>query len=308
MAAPAVTIVIPVFGTEQYLAACLESVLNQTFDDFEVIVVDDCSPGDVAGVVAATAGEDARVRLVRHEVNRGLLQARFTGGREATGAYIGFVDSDDEVEDFFLMQLYAAAVQHDADLVDCPFVMVGTDVRVVNRGGEEHVLSGSEILRGVLTRSMSNSLWSKLTRLSTWQKATAPLEQIRRRVGLVEDLLCLVHVAVESERFAHTSRPCYRYLVREGSMTNAGDVDSLLRNLESLDVAYSVIRSTLDGQLLPHGLAEEFFAREFVSVGRQLLVDMADLLPDTPPGLPRSAETLGLLGAVAVLSAPARAG
>jgi hypothetical protein len=308
VAAPAVTIVIPVFGTEQYLAACLESVLNQTFDDFEVIVVDDCSPGDVAGIVAATAGEDTRVRLVRHEVNRGLLQARFTGGHEATGAYIGFVDSDDEVEDFFLMQLYMAAVQHDADLVDCPFVMVDKEVLVVNRGGEEHVLSGSEILRGVLTRSMSNSLWSKLTRLSTWRKATAPLEQIRQRVGLIEDLLCLVYVAVESERFAHTSRPCYRYLVREGSMTTAGDLDSLLRNFDSLDAAYSVIRSTLDDRPLPRGLADEFFTREFVSVGRQLLLDMADLLPDTPQGLPRSAETLGLLGAVAVLCTTAGTG
>jgi glycosyltransferase involved in cell wall biosynthesis len=303
-----VTIVIPVFRTEEFLGECLESVLSQTFDDFEVIVVDDCSPGDVAGIVASVAAGDARVRVIRHAVNEGPMRSRFTGGRHARGEYLAFVDSDDAVEDFFLMQLHSAAVQHDADLVDCSFVMEEPDGRVVNRGGEEHTLAGSAILCGVLDGSMSNSAWSKLTRSSTWRKATARLEQIPQRIDSVEDLLCLVHVAIESERFAHTSRPAYRYLVREGSLTNAVDLDGQLRNLESLDVAYSLIRSTLERHPLPQGLVEEFFTREFVSVGREILRKTADLLPDTPPGLPRSAESLGLLGAVAVLSAPEAAG
>ena len=69
---------------------------------------------------------------------------------------------------------------------------------------------------------------------------------------------------------------------------------------------YSLIRSTLDEQPLPHGLAEDFFRREFVSVGREILLDVADLLTDTPAGLPRSAEQLGLMGAVAVVSTTAR--
>ena len=103
------------------------------------------------------------------------------------------------------------------------------------------------------------------------------------------------------------SRPGYRYLPRAGSRTNAGDVDGLLRNLESLDIAYSLIRSTLDEQPLPHGLVEDFFKREFLSVGRRdSLLDVADLLTDTPGGLPRSAEPLGLMGAVAVGSTTAR--
>jgi hypothetical protein len=211
-----------------------------------------------------------------------------------------FVDSDDEVEDFFLMQLHAAAQQHDADLVDCPFVMGGPGGQVVNRGGEEHSLAGADILRGLLAGSMNNSLCTKLIRLSTWRRATAAYEQVSQRVGFIEDLLCLVHVTIESHRFAHTSRPAYRYLPRDGSRTNAVDVEGLLGNLESLDIAYRLLRSTLDAQPLPHGLAEDFFRREFVSVGREILLDVADLLTEAPAGLPRSAEQLGLMGAVAV--------
>ncbi len=303
---PVVTIVVPVFGTEEYLAACLKSVLRQTFCDFELIVVDDCSPGDVARIVGTVAADDPRVSLVRHESSQGMLRARFTGARAPRGEYVAFVDSDDEVDDFFLMQLHAAAERHDADLVDCPFVIGGPDGQLVNRGGEEHSLAGPDILCGVLAGSMSNSLSTKLIRLSTWRAATAGVEQVRRRVGFIDDLLCLIPVAIESHRFAHTSRPAYRYLPRAGSRTNAEDVDGLLLNLESLDTAYSLIRSTLDEQPLPHGLADDFFRREFVSVGREILLDVAHLLTNTPAGLPRSAEQLGLMGAVAVASTTAR--
>jgi len=297
--APAVTIVIPVFETEAYLGACLESVLRQTFSDFEVIVVDDRSPGDVARTTERVAQGDRRVRIVQHEANRGVLQARISGARAARGGYIAFLDSDDELEDFFLVQLHDAAKLHDADLIDCPLVVGRSDGHVVNRGGREHVLAGSDILRGLLAGRMNNSLCTKLIRLTTWQRATAALQQVDERIGFIEDLLCLVDVAIESRRFCHTSRPAYRYLPRPGSRTNVGDVDGLLRNLQSLDAAYSLIRSTLDEQVLPPELVEEFFRREFLSVGRQLQLDIADLLPETPAGLPRSAEQLGLMGAVA---------
>ena len=209
------------------------------------------------------------------------------------------------MEDFFLVQLHAAARQHDADLVDCSLVVEGPDRQVVNRGGGEHVLAGPDILRGLLAGSMNNSLCTKLIRLSTWRRATAALEQVSQRVVFIEDLLCLVPVALESHRFAHTSRPGYRYLPRAGSRTNARDIDGLLRNLESLDIADSLIRSTLDAQTLPPGLAEDFFRREFVSVGRDVLLEIAALLADAPAGLPRSPEQLGLMGAVAVASTTA---
>lgn len=300
------TIVVPVVGNEEYLGACLTSILRQNFRDVEVIVVDDCSPGDVTGVVGTVAAHDSRVRLVRHVVHEGALRARFTGAREARGEYVAFVDSDDEVEDFFLGQLHAAAKRHDADLVDCSFLVGGATGQVVNRGGGEHVLAGPDILRGLLDDRMSNSLCTKLIRLSTWRSATACLERGFQRLGFIEDLVCLVQVAIESHRFAHTPRPAYRYRPRAESRTNAGDVVALLGNLEDLDVAYSLIRSTLDEQPLSHGSVDDFFSREFLSVGREILLDVADLMTETPAGLPRAAEQLGLMGAVAVLSVTAQ--
>ena len=299
---PAVTLVLPVFETEDSLRASLESVLRQTFDDFELIVVDDRSVSDATGIVEAVAADDARLRLVRNGLGRGALRARFAGARHARGEFLGFVDVHDEVEDFFLMQLHTAATRQDADFVDCSFVVQGTDQKLVNRGGTEHALADSDILYGLLAGSMSISVRDKLFRLSTWREATARLEQLSPPGGLTDDLLLLVHIAISSRRFVHTSRPAYRYIPRPASVANADRSDTLLRDLETLDVAYRLIRSALDEQSPPRGLVEDFFSREFLSVGREMLGDLADLLSDTPAGLARAPKQLGLLGAVALFS------
>jgi glycosyltransferase involved in cell wall biosynthesis len=91
---PRVTVVMPVFNGAALIDRALPTVLGQSFRDFELIVVDDCSTDDLAGALARYP--DPRIRLVRHEVNRGVGSGRNTGVREARGAYVAFVDCDDE--------------------------------------------------------------------------------------------------------------------------------------------------------------------------------------------------------------------
>jgi len=154
---PMVSVVVPVFRTEPYLRDCLASLLGQTLTDFEVIVVDDGSPGDVAGTLAPAA-DDRRVRLVRHDTNRGVAQARNTGARAARGRFLSFVDADDEVDPRVLEIMTAAATRHGADFVQC-----GMDVREpdrtrfeVNRGGDAHTLPAADMRAALLAGRMSN--------------------------------------------------------------------------------------------------------------------------------------------------------
>ena len=113
VAAPAVSIVIPVYNQQAYISDCLESLLRQTFTDFEVLAVDDGSTDDSAAIIAQIAERDARIRLVR-QPNGGVSAARNTGLAHARGAWICFIDPDDYVADDYLRTLYDACdVAHD---------------------------------------------------------------------------------------------------------------------------------------------------------------------------------------------------
>ncbi len=303
---PIVSIVVPVYGTEQYLADCLASLLRQSFSDIEVLVVDDRSPGDPGAVIAAVVGVDPRVRLIRHEVNRGVMHARFTGASNARGIYLAFVDSDDEVEDWYIERLYETAVRHDADLVQGALQLHYPHVRIVNRGGAAHELRGAEVLHGMLAGEMMVNVCGKLIRSETWRVAVEPLMQIPERLDFAEDLLCTVSVAMHSAAYAHIPDAGYHYLLRASGTTLADEADALVRNLRSLDCVYRVIRDSLATRDEPPALVKAFFDLEFRDVARELLSRLATKVHDGPAGLPPSPAALGLMGAVAMAAVGAR--
>ena len=90
---PKVSVVMPVYGVEDFVAAAVESVLAQRYSDFELLIIDDCSPD--RSVEICQGYDDERIRIIRHEHNRGLAGARNTGVKNAQGEYLGFLDSDD---------------------------------------------------------------------------------------------------------------------------------------------------------------------------------------------------------------------
>lgn len=112
-----VSIVVPVFNTEKYLPACLESVLSQPIADMEVIVVNDCSPDGALSVAKHFAERDSRVRIIDLVENGGLGPARNIGLHAAKGTWVGFLDSDDLMEPNALPQLIATGADNGSDIV-----------------------------------------------------------------------------------------------------------------------------------------------------------------------------------------------
>ena len=99
---PKISLVIPVYGTEKYLERCINSVINQIYYNIEIIVVNDCSPGNAKEIIEGFQKKDLRIKYIEHDKNQGLFQARITGAKEATGDYIAFLDSDDYIAfDFY---------------------------------------------------------------------------------------------------------------------------------------------------------------------------------------------------------------
>lgn len=103
-----ISVVIPVYGTERFIARCLESVLSQTFADVEIVVVNDCTPDKAMEIVGRYAAEHGNIKIVDHDKNMGLMMARKSGYRAAMGKYIVFLDSDDTLPEHALETLYAA--------------------------------------------------------------------------------------------------------------------------------------------------------------------------------------------------------
>lgn len=117
---PKISIIVPVYNVEKYLTRCIDSILSQTFTDFELILVDDGSPDGCPAICDAYARKDSRIRVI-HKENGGLSDARNAGLEVASGEYIGFVDSDDFVHPQMYELLYTASMMHNAGIVQCGF-------------------------------------------------------------------------------------------------------------------------------------------------------------------------------------------
>ena len=128
---PFISLVVPVHQVEAYLGHCLDSILGQSFGDFEVIIVDDCSTDGSAEIIADYAGRDDRIRPVRLEVNSGLGAARNAGTRHAKGEYVWFVDADDWLAEGALEAVADRLrdIKPDVLVVDYDRVHVGGRVR-----------------------------------------------------------------------------------------------------------------------------------------------------------------------------------
>ena len=114
---PAVSVVVPVYNVEIYIRQCVDSILNQTFQDFEIILVDDASPDNSIAICKKFYGDNDKVKFVHHEKNCGLGITRNTGMKHARGKYIYFVDSDDFILPQALEKFYNAAEKNNAQVV-----------------------------------------------------------------------------------------------------------------------------------------------------------------------------------------------
>lgn len=112
-----VSVVVPVYNVEKYISRCLDSLVNQTLDDIEIICVNDCTPDSSFEIVKEYAAKDSRFVLIEHENNQGQGVARNNAIAVAVGDYIAFIDSDDYIDTDYCKKLYNTAKKYDADIV-----------------------------------------------------------------------------------------------------------------------------------------------------------------------------------------------
>ena len=127
---PVISVIVPVYKAEKCLTHCVDSILAQTFQDFEILLIDDGSPDQSGALCDQYAAKDSRIRVF-HKENGGVSSARNLGMQEAVGTYIAFADSDDWMEPEELETLYGLIAEHSADSAGCAHNNVGPDGGVV---------------------------------------------------------------------------------------------------------------------------------------------------------------------------------
>ena len=121
---PKISVIIPCYNVERYISRCLDSVCGQTLKDIEIICVDDCSTDNTLKIIQEYKKKDKRIILIKHIKNQGVSISRNDGIKKATGEYIGFVDSDDYIDDKFYEKLYNTAKQGCADIARGKLIFV----------------------------------------------------------------------------------------------------------------------------------------------------------------------------------------
>ena len=155
---PLLSIIVPVYNSEKYLARCLDSILAQTFKDFECIIVDDDSADQSRAICDEYARRDGRIQVL-HKKNEGVSAARNNGIQAACGAYIAFVDSDDTIHPEMYERMYAAITTGKNDFVCCGYSHKGKNYSLPN-----NYFNGSqaEIVYTLEKAGLFGTIWNKL--------------------------------------------------------------------------------------------------------------------------------------------------
>ena len=209
---PKLSIIVPVYKVEQYIHKCVDSILNQTFKDFELILVDDGSPDNCGAICDEYALKDERVRVI-HKENGGLSDARNFGLKEAKGEYVSFIDSDDWLDLDLYSDVLGYADEHNLDVVCFDVYEVkGDKIKYHNRFNENKVFIGEYALYKILTDEIDNSACDKVYKRALWDGVEFPVGRS------FEDVATTYKVFHKSELIGYYKRAFYYYVKREGSI------------------------------------------------------------------------------------------
>lgn len=225
-----ISVIVPIYNVEKYLAACLESLQKQEFDSYEVILVDDGSKDGSGKIAESYVEKYSDIFSLVHQENKGLSEARNTGMRYAKGEYLCFVDSDDSVDKRYLSELYQTAEDTGADMVFCAFQSVDENgnclKKVFENGFECGKVYNIQERKDLLL--IQNAAWNKL-----YKKKIIDDNQMQFTPGVwYEDLRFVKKYMLFASKCAYCDSILYNYLVRSGSiMTSMASK----RNVEIID-------------------------------------------------------------------------
>lgn len=203
-----VSVIVPVYGVEKYIERCAESLMQQTLDEVEYIFVDDGTKDNSINVLNGVVERypQKNVRVIKHDVNKGLPSARNTGLSKARGEYIFHCDSDDYLEVSALEEMYNEAMEWDSDIVWCDFFEDYQNTqRYISQPGFD---TAEDALKAMLTSQMRFNVWNKLCRRSLYEEYDVHFLDGN---SMGEDM-SMMKLFVHARTVRHISKALYHYV------------------------------------------------------------------------------------------------
>lgn len=232
MMEPLISVIIPVYKVEAYLDACIQSVVEQTYSNLEIILVDDGSPDHCPQMCDAWIQKDARIRVI-HQKNGGSSAARNAGLDIATGEYIGFVDSDDILAPDMYEIMFRALEGENIGIACCSSQLMADDGTLLNKTQIPAVrrMNAEQALDAIFTLQMGIAVWSKLYRREVFEGIRFPVGETN------EDAPVTIPTIVRANGVIHVQKWPYYYRQHMGSITanvipNEGNSHIVHKNLQ----------------------------------------------------------------------------
>lgn len=229
-----VSIIIPVYNVEKYIQRCLESLVNQTFDDYELIIVNDGSPDNSEKIIKKYEKKYKNIIRYYKKENGGLSDARNYGLSKAKGEYVIFVDSDDYVENTFVKKLYDKAIENDSDITICGVL------DEIEKSGNQVIYKNYIPKKGV---SIDEDKKQLLNRFAAWNKMYKIdlFGDLKFEKGKIyEDLRLIPKLYLKANRISYVDEPLYHYIIRDGSIMTSSGIQKNLDIISAFDdvIAY----------------------------------------------------------------------
>lgn len=225
---PLISVIVPVYHVEKYLDKCVQSIVDQTYQNLEIILVDDGSPDNCPAMCDAWAARDSRIKVI-HKPNGGLSDARNAGMAVATGEYIGFIDGDDYVTADMYRLLYDRLIVDCSDIAACGVEMVYMDGRPPHplTPNGDYILDNAHAMEAIIREDfLKQPVWYKLYK-------TELIRDIPFAVGKYhEDVFWSWQAVDRANQVSVFHTPCYCYIQRGGSIMDAG---YSLRRLDAIE-------------------------------------------------------------------------
>ncbi len=251
---PKVSVIVPIYGVETYIAKCAVSLFEQTLDDIEYLFIDDCTPDHsievLTNVLSHYPKRVSNVHILKMERNSGQAAVRKYGISQAQGEYVAFCDSDDWIEHTMYEQMYLHAQKDNYDIVVCDFCSLDGEKTIVHRGA--YSTAKQQFLSDMLIQKCNWSLCNKIVRRSLYK------ESIKKYPvsNLGEDMALVFQLSIACRKIGYIGTPFYYYYQNPRSITKVISKEALkekycqfqsnLQIVENVFAAYSLVEEFSD--------------------------------------------------------------